>query len=76
MCSHEEAFEAIVQTNVESIAENFENIGGVVSRKLMELQKLPSPALIKKLLKLEAFTDIKQHIVSATVTESQMTINI
>ena len=74
MCSHEEAFEAIVQTNVESIAENFENIGGVVSRKLMELQKLPSPALVKKLLKLEAFTDIKQHIVSTTVTESQMTI--
>ena len=40
----------------------------------MKLQKPTSPALVKKLLKLEAFKDIKQHIVSTTVTESQMTI--
>ena len=41
---HKEAFGAIVQTNVESITENFENIGAVVSSKLIEL--------VEKILKL------------------------
>ena len=65
---------AIVQTNKESITENFENTGAVVSSKLIEIRKLPSPALFKIILKLEAFKDTKQHIVSTTITESQMTI--
>ena len=65
---------AIVQTNKESIAENFENTGAVVSSNLIEIRKLPPPALFKIILKLEAFKDTKQHTVSTTVTESQMTI--
>ena len=68
---HKEAFGAIVQTNVESITEN---IGDVVSSKPIELQQSPSPALLKEIMKLEAFKDIKQHTVSTTVTESQLTI--
>ena len=80
---HKEAFEAIVQANVESIPENFESIGtvvishwklenidAVVSNKLIELRKSPSLALVEEILKLEAFKDIKQPI----VIESQMTI--
>ena len=61
-------------SNKESITENFENTGAVVSSKLIEIRKLPSPALFKIILKLEAFKDTKQHIVSTTITESQMTI--
>ena len=71
---HKETFGAIVQTNVESITENFENIGAGVSRNLIELQKSPSPAPVEKILKLEAFKNIEQHIVSTTITESQMAI--
>ena len=44
-----------------------------MSSKLIELRKSPSPALVEQILKLEDFKDIKQHIVSTTVTESQMT---
>ena len=50
-----EAFGLIVQTNVESITENFDNIGAVVSSKLTELRailELPSPALVEEILKL------------------------
>ena len=65
---HKEAFGAIVQTNVESVTENFENIGAVVSSLLIEL-----PALVELILKLEAFKDITQHIVS-TVTESHLSL--
>ena len=35
---HKEAFGAIVQTNAESITKKFENIGAVVSSKLIEFQ--------------------------------------
>ena len=56
---HKQAIGAIFQTNVESIIENFENSGTVVSRKLIELQKSPSPVLVEEILKLEAFKDIK-----------------
>ena len=45
-----------------------------MSSKLIELQKSQSPALVEVILKLEAFEDIKQPIVSIIVTESQMTI--
>ena len=71
---HKESFGAIVQKNVKSITRNFENIGTAMSSKLIELGKSPSPALVEQILKLEDFKDIKQHIVSTTVTESQMTI--
>ena len=67
---HKEAFGAIVQTNAESITKKFENIGAVVSSKLIEFQKLSSPALVKEILKLETFKDIKQHIVLTSVTKS------
>ena len=43
-----------------------------MSSKLIELQKSPSPALIKEILKLEAFKIINHHI-ALTVTEIQMT---
>ena len=72
---HKEAFGAIVKTIVESITENLENIGGAVSSKLIELRKSPSPTLVDEILKLEAFKNMKHHIVSTTVTESQLTIN-
>ena len=72
MCLRKETFGAIVQTNVESITENFENISAVLSSKLIQLQNSPSPALFEEILKLEAFKDIKQPIVPTTVTESQM----
>ena len=39
-----------------------------MSSKLIELRKSPSPALVEQILKLEDFKDIKQHIVSTTVT--------
>ena len=42
---------AIVRTNVESVIEKFENIDAV-SRKLTELRKSPSLALVKEILKL------------------------
>ena len=71
---YKEAFGVIVETNVESITENFEKLGAVVSSKLMELRKQPLPALVKEILKLEAFKDIKQPNISTIVTESQMTI--
>ena len=71
---HNEAYGVTVQTNVESITENLENTGAVMSSKLIELRNSQPPALVEEILKLEAFKDIKQHIVSTTVTESQMTI--
>ena len=74
MTLHKEGFRAIIQTNVETITEDLENIGAVESSKVRESRKLPSPALVEQILKLEAFKEIKQHIVSITVTESQMTI--
>ena len=63
MRMHTEGFGATVQTNLESITENLENIGAVVSSKLTELWKSPSPALVEEILKLDAFKNIKQHIV-------------
>ena len=71
---HKEALGAIVQTNVGSITEKVENIGAVVWRELIELLKLPSPALVGEILKLEALIDIKQDIVSTTSTESRVTV--
>ena len=44
------------------------------SLKLIQLQKSPSLALIKEILKLKVSKDIKQHVLSTTVTESQMTL--
>ena len=38
------------------------------------MRKSPSPALGEEIMKLEAYKDIKQHIVSTTGTESQMTV--
>ena len=71
MCLHKESFGAIVQINVESITEKFENIGTVVSSKLTELRKPPSPALIEEISKFKAFKGIKQYIVSAIVQSLQ-----
>ena len=65
---HKESLGAIAQKNVKSITRNFENIGTAMSSKLIELRKSPSPALVEQILKLEDFKDIKQHIVSTTVT--------
>ena len=44
---HKEGFGAIAQTNVESLTENFKNIGTVESSKLIELGKSSSPALLE-----------------------------
>ena len=74
MTLHNEGFRAIIQTNVESITEDLENIGDVESSKVRESRKLSSPALVEQILKLEAFKEIKQYTVSITVTESQMAI--
>ena len=74
MTLHKEEFRAIIQTNVESVTEDLENIGDVESSKVRESRKLSSPALVEQILKLEAFKEIKQYTVSITVTESQMAI--
>ena len=71
MCLHKESFGAIVQINVESITEKFENIGTVVSSKLTELRKPPSPALVEEISKFKAFEGIKQYIVSTIVQSLQ-----
>ena len=54
---HKKVFRAVAQTKVESITENFRNIGAVVSSKLIELQKSQSPTLVEEILKLEALKD-------------------
>ena len=54
---HKEAFGAIFQINVEPNTENFENIGVVVSQKLIELQKSQSPALVEE-FELETLKDL------------------
>ena len=56
---HKKVFRAVAQTKVESITENFRNIGSVVSSKLIELQKSQSPTLVEEILKLEAFKDTR-----------------
>ena len=61
-----EAFAAIVQTKVEPHTKNIEPL----LSNLIELQKSPSATLIQEIMKLDAFKDIKQHIVSTTSTES------
>ena len=72
MCLHKEAFAAIVQTEVESHSKNTDVL---LLSKLIEFGKSPSPALTEEIMKLDAFKDIKQHIiVSTTGTESQMTV--
>ena len=53
-------FEAIIQTNAESITENFTNSGTAMSSMLIVLQKSLSPALVEEILKLKPFKDIKQ----------------
>ena len=74
ICLHKEAFEAIDQTNVESLTENFKVIDDVVSSKLMELLKLPLPALGEEILRLQAFKVVKQRLVSTTSFEFQMIV--
>ena len=69
---HKEALGAIVQTNVGSITEKVENIGAVVWRELIELLKLPSPALIGEILKLETLIDIKQDIYQQLVLNLEL----
>ena len=39
------------------------------------MRKSPSPVLAKEIMKLDAFKDKKQHIVSAASTEYQMTVS-
>ena len=69
---HKETFAAIVQIEVESHSKNTDVL---LLSKLTELGKSPSPALTEEIMKLDAFKDIKQHIiVSKTGTESQMTV--
>ena len=70
---YKEVFWAIVQTNLKSLTENFANIDIVVSIKLIELRKSTAPPLVGEILKLEAFKEIKQPIVSINVTETQIT---
>ena len=60
---HKEAFAATTQTKVES---HTKNIDPLLLIKLTELEKSLSPALVEEI--------IKQHIVSTTGTESQMTV--
>ena len=55
MWLHKEAFETTGQTNVESVTENFEKIGAVVSVKVIKLQKSPSPALVEEKFKTGGF---------------------
>ena len=62
---HKEAFAAIVQRKVESLTKN---IDPLLLSKLTELRKSPSPALVQKMIKLDAFKDIKQHTVLTTST--------
>ena len=71
---HKEALRTIVQTNVEWLTENVKKFDAVMSSKLIELRKSLSPALLDEILKLEAFKDIKQHIVSTAGTGYQITI--
>ena len=61
---HKKSYWATVQTNVEPITENFKNIGAVVSSKLIELRKSPTPTIVKEISKLEAFKDIKQLLLN------------
>ena len=74
MCLFKKAFWAIVQTSVELITENFRNIGAVVSRKPLELQKSHSPTIVEEILKLKVFKDITQPIVSTTVQPLQFVL--
>ena len=67
---HKRAFGAVVQTNVESITENFANIGAVLSSKLRELRNSPSPTLVEEILKLEASKTSTYCINNCYVTES------
>ena len=60
MCLHIEASGAIVQTNVEQITGNFENIGTVESSNVTELWEL---AVVEEILKLEAFNPFKAEAV-------------
>ena len=69
---YKEALGAIIQTNVGSITEKVENIGAVVWRELIELLKLPSPALIGEILKLETLIDIKQDIYQQLVLNLEL----
>ena len=66
-----EALIAIFQTKVESRSKN---IDPFLLGKLIELLKSPSFPLFEEILKQHSFKDIKQHIVSTTGAESQMTV--
>ena len=68
---HKEGFAAIVQIKVEL---HTENIDPLLLSKLTEFRKSVSPALVEEIMKQDAFKDTKQHIVSTTGTESQITV--
>ena len=55
MRSHKEAFAAIVQINEDSHTKKNDLL---LLSKLMELQKSPLPALVKEIMKLDAFKDL------------------
>ena len=61
---HKEAI--IFQTKIESQSKN---VDPLLVSQLKELQKSPSLALVEEIMKLDAFKDIKQHIVSTTGIE-------
>ena len=62
---HMEAFAASAQIKVESL---IKNIDPLPLSKLIELRKSPSPALVKEIIRLDVFEEIKQHTVSTTGT--------
>ena len=64
-------FAAIVQTKVELLTKN---IDPFLLSNLIELRKSLSPALAEEIMTLDAFKDIKQHMLSTASTESQMTV--
>ena len=71
---HKEAFEAIVQTRVESLTSNYEEINSELLSELRELRCNPSADILERIVDMDEYQTLKTEIVKVNGTQSKMTL--
>ena len=70
---HTEAFDAIVQMQIEKITDNYAAINSDLLNGLIELRRNQSSKQVESITVIDEFKGSKQSIMSVSETQSQMT---
>ena len=72
---HKEGFDALVQTRIEELTNNFDDIDHDLLMKLITLRQSPSSDTLDDVINTNVFKSLVDAVLTATGTHSQMTIN-